>query len=62
MNKVTGTVPLAPKQGRYIPDRDVEQINKEKEVCLTCTRPTCKSCDTKTIKKKLKEKEKHNVH
>lgn len=60
INHATGTAQLATKQGKQQPLRDVTEINKEKEICLKCTRPTCNGCGSKSFKKKLsKEKEKN---
>lgn len=47
-DKTTGHVKTAPKQGDA-PEKkkDVEAINKVKEICLNCERPTCKGCASK---------------
>lgn len=47
-DKATGIVKQAPKQGDA-PEKikDVEAINKVKDICLNCERPTCKGCISK---------------
>lgn len=36
-----GYIQTAPKQGRKVPDKDVTEINRIKEICLNCNRPKC---------------------
>lgn len=36
-----GYIQTAPKQGRKMPDKDVTEINRIKEICLNCKKAKC---------------------
>ena len=58
-----GYIPQRHETGKRQTPTDVTEINREKDICLTCTRRSCKGCGPKKFKKKLlKSKEKRDVH
>lgn len=59
VNKHTGIADLTIKQGKKQKPKNVAAKNREKEVCLNCTKAECRGCGKKKFKnEKMKGEQK----
>lgn len=59
VNPHTGIAGVAVKQGKKQQPKNVEEKNRIKQICLNCTRKTCKGCGKKKLSEQGKKGEKN---